>query len=283
MSATPAALSYFGETVSGGTSKLVGRFIPAYLGAAGSASLTPSCGTAFSYQGQPISFASAREPNLIVTGYNRAGAVTRNYDRGSFWRLNTPAVGTYTSITALANRDARLLTQGTASTATNGSNDGDGARSYRWTGQTLTYTPAALPSSDDYPFTAKIQQLFAASALTDADGACYGSGAGCQAYSYDFTDNPGSQVQLGRLRIGNAHGSELQGLRLPLTLESWQDVAGGSFQLQAADTCSTSAVLGAPTLSALQRQSGCRRNPSERHWAEQWSWLASFECAGQWQ
>lgn len=250
LSATPTALSYFGETVSGGTSKLVGRFIPAYLGAAGSASLTPSCGTAFSYQGQPISFASAREPNLIVTGYNRAGAVTRNYDRGSFWRLNTPAVGTYTSITAVANRDARLLSQGTASTATNGSDDGDGARSYRWSGQTLTYTPAALPSSDDYPFAAKIQQSFAASALTDADGACYGGGASCQAYSYDFTDNPGSQVQLGRLRIGNAHGSELQGLSLPLTLESWQNVAAGSFQLQAADTCSTSAVLGTPTLSA---------------------------------
>jgi MSHA biogenesis protein MshQ len=204
---------------------------------------------AFSYQGQPISFAPAREPNLIVTGYNRVGAVTRNYDRGSFWRLSAPAVGAYTSITAVAGRDARLLTQGTASVATNGSDDGDGTRSYRWSGQTLAYTPAALPSSDDYPFAARIQQLFSAAALTDVDGACYGSGASCQDYSYNFSDNPGSLVQLGRLRIGNAHGSELQSLSLPMTLESWQNVAAGSFQLETTDTCSTAAVMGAPALS----------------------------------
>ncbi|MBT9528778.1 MAG: hypothetical protein IV111_01250, partial [Pseudomonas sp.] len=46
IAATPLTGGYLdAETVSGGTSGLVGRFIPAYLGAAGDASLTPSCGS----------------------------------------------------------------------------------------------------------------------------------------------------------------------------------------------------------------------------------------------
>jgi len=53
---------------------------------------------------------------------------------------------------------------------------------------------------------------------------------------------------LGRLRIGNAHGSELQSLSLPVALETWQNIAGGSFQAEGLDTCTTSSVLGTPEL-----------------------------------
>ncbi|MBB1518988.1 DUF6701 domain-containing protein [Aquipseudomonas guryensis] len=247
LSASPAA-SYFGETVSGGTSGLVGRFIPAYLGAAGDASLTSSCGSAFSYQGQPMDFASDHEPTLTITGYNRGGNVTTNYDRGDFWRLSTPAAGSYSSVTGTSGLDARLASQGTASLLVEGAGDGDGARSYRWSDEQLLYTPAVLPSSADYPFMARIQQSFAAAALTDLDGACHGNGTTCQGYAYDFADEPGSEVRLGRLRIGNAHGSELQSLSLPVILESWQNTAGGSFQLEGLDTCTTATALAAPLL-----------------------------------
>lgn len=247
LSATPTA-SYFGETVSGGTSGLVGRFIPAYLGAAGDASLTPSCGSAFSYQGQPMDFADSHEPTLTITAYNRGGNVTTNYDRGDFWRLSTPAVGSYSSVTGIAGLDARLASQGTASLLQEGAGDGNGARSYRWSDEQLRYDPGLLPSSADYPFMAKLQQRFAAAALTDQDGACHGSGAACEGFVYDFADAPGSEVRLGRLRIDNAHGSELQSLGLPMVLESWQSAAGGSFQFEGLDTCTTAAVLGAPLL-----------------------------------
>lgn len=247
LSATPTA-SYFGETVSGGTSGLVGRFIPAYLGAAGDASLTPSCGSAFSYQGQPMDFADSHEPTLTITAYNRGGNVTTNYDRGDFWRLSTPAVGSYSSVTGIAGLDARLASQGTASLLQEGVGDGNGARSYRWSDEQLRYDPGLLPSSADYPFMAKLQQRFAAAALTDQDGACHGSGTACEGFVYDFADAPGSEVRLGRLRIDNAHGSELQSLGLPMVLESWQSAAGGSFQFEGLDTCTTAAVLGAPLL-----------------------------------
>lgn len=250
LSATPVA-TYFGETVGGGSRDLVGRFIPAYLGVVGDASLTPSCGSAFSYQGQPMDFASDREPSLTITAYNRAGVVTTNYDRGAFWKLAAPGVGSYSSITGVAGRDARLASDGTAVLEVAGADDGDGARTYSWTGEQLLYQPALLPGSDDYPFTAKVRQSFSAASLQETDQGqvvCYATGTDCIGYSYDFADDPGSEVRLGRLWIGNAHGSELSGLSLPVRLESWQSTAGGSFQPEGLDTCTTASVLGAPVL-----------------------------------
>ena len=76
-----------------------------------------------------------------------------------------------------------------------------------------------MPLADDYPFIAAIRQGFSAATLTDTDGACFGDGNSCSAYSYDFSDSPGSEVRLGRLRLDNAHGSELQALDLPLRIE----------------------------------------------------------------
>lgn len=261
ITATPPANGYLdNETVSGGTSALVGRFIPAFLSAEGNASLTSSCGSAFSYQGQPMEFANNRQPTLTITAKNRTDGVTTNYDRGDFWKLAAPDVGTYSSITASAARDARLVMQlkQTGVPAVRqvvGAGDGDGSRTYRWTGQQLLYQPANAPSSDDYPFAAQIRQTFTAASLREVDQlqeVCYGTGAGCQSFSYDFTvdaaNNLGSQIRLGRLRLGNAHGPELQGLGLPLVLESWQDVAGGSFQPEGLDNCTTAASLGAAQL-----------------------------------
>jgi MSHA biogenesis protein MshQ len=252
LTATPPLTGYFGETVSASVSGLVGRFAPAYLSASGSASLTPSCGAAFSYQGQPMAFAVGQEPLLTVTGKNRNGGVTSNYDRGSFWRLGTPTRDAYLSVTTKASLDAvgRLSSSAAVTPVQSGADTGDGARSYRWSGETLQYSPAVLPLADDLPFTAAVRQGFSAAALTDADTVCNGVGTGCVAFNYDFANVPGSQVRLGRLRLSNAHGSELQGLALPFNLETWQAVAGASFQAELTDSCTTALVLGAPVLSS---------------------------------
>lgn len=256
ITATPAANGYFGETVSGGTSGLIGRLTPAYLGVQASASLTPSCGSSFSYQGQPMAFAAGLEPNLVVTGFNRNAGITYNYDRGDFWRLAAPVPDAYTSITGKTSLDVsgRLTRSGTGTLGQTGANNGDGAESYRWSGETLQYTPALLPLADDWPFIAAIRQRFGPEALTDADGACFGDGTACTAYSYDFSNTPGSEVRLGRLRLDNAHGSELQELDLPLRIETWQNVAGGSFKAESLDTCTTASVLQAPGLSSYTGQ-----------------------------
>lgn len=279
ITATPPANGYLdNETVSGGTSALVGRFIPAYLSAEGNASLTPSCGSAFSYQGQPMDFANNRQPTLTLTAKSRTDGVTTNYDRGAFWKLAAPEVGTYSSITASAARDARLVMQlkQTGVPAVRqvvGAGDGDGVRTYRWTGEQLLYQPANAPSSDDYPFAAQIRQTFTAASLREVDQlqeVCYGTGAGCQSFSYDFTvdaaNNLGSQIRLGRLRLGNAHGPELQGLGLPLVLESWQDVAGGSFQPEGLDNCTTAASLGAAQLDQFSGNLAAGETTASLNW-----------------
>lgn len=251
LTATPTT-SYLGTTVSGGTSGNIGRFIPKYLSANGSASLTPACGSAFSYQGQQMQFASGLQPQLTLTGRNAQGGVTGNYDRGSFWRMTAPSRDAYISVTGKASLDAagRLVAMGTASAIESGADTGDGARTYSWSGETLSYAPASQPSSDDLPFGAAVRQNFNAAALTDVDGACYLSGqASCQAYSFDFANSPGSEVRLGRLRMANAHGSELQALVLPFWLESWQsNASSGAFRIEPADTCS-GPLLGAPVLA----------------------------------
>lgn len=215
--------------MSASTSGLLGRFIPAYLRAAGTASLTPSCGSVYSYQGQPMAFANGQEPRLTVTGFNRQNSVTGNYDRGVFWRLNEPARDAYVSvITGRTNLNARLSAQGTVTASVLDAVSGDGAKVFGWSGEQLVYNPGLLPISDDFPATATVRQGFSAAALTDQDGACYlGTSTSCAAYSFEFG---GSDVYLGRLRIGNAHGSELQGLTLPVTLESWQNIAGAAFR-----------------------------------------------------
>lgn len=243
ITATPQG-SYFGETVAGGQSNRIGRFTPAYLGASGSASLRPSCGT-FSYQGQPMDFAVAGEPTLAVTGYNRAGGVTRNYDLEPFWRLPEPSAPDYLSQTGRVGIDARLEVDGTASSAVSGDDDGDGVRVYHWGGQQLRYTPAVTATAEDLPFPAEVEMNFSALSLTDQDGVCIAGPAGCQGYSKRFDQAPGSEVRLGRLRIENAHGSELQSLPLPLLVETWRDLAGARFATETEDSCTTPVELGA--------------------------------------
>src|SRR5690606_15409608 len=64
----------------------------------------------------------------------------------------------------------------------------------------------------------------------------------------------GSEIRLGRLKIGNAHGSELQELDLPWVIESWQNTAGATgFQKETLDLCTATSslpnALGVPALS----------------------------------
>jgi MSHA biogenesis protein MshQ len=245
------SITYFGETVDGGVSNLIGRFIPARLGITATASLTPSC-SVYSYQGQPMDFAPGLEPRVTVIGYNSAGSVTKNYDRGPFWRLGSPAREAYHSIVGKVALDERLITRGSPEEVVEGASDGDGSRVYRWSGEQLVYEPGTAPSLDDLPFVAVLDQTLTAASLTDLDGACHSSaGSGCQSYTYEFNQSPGSEVRLGRLSLGNAHGSELQGLDLPVAIETWQPLGAAAGFRPENDQCTVSATVGEPSLQAF--------------------------------
>lgn len=212
-------------------------------------------GDSFPLRIQAVGWLTDGEP-LTAGALCSSHIITHNYDRGAFWRLATPVPNAYTSITGKTSLDisGRLTHSGTANLAQSGADNGDGTERYRWSDETLQYTPALLPLADDYPFIAAIRQGFSAATLTDTDGACFGDGNSCSAYSYDFSDSPGSEVRLGRLRLDNAHGTELQTLDLPLRIETWQNLAGGSFRVEGLDTCTTAAVLQTPALSRYTGQ-----------------------------
>lgn len=248
---TASPPSYFGQPINGGSSAPLGRLPPAWLEAQGSAALQAAC-TAFSYQGQAMGF--AQPPQLEVLARNRQGQVTANYDRPGFWRLALPARASqasglpYLSVVSEAGRNpfasaqpgadlnTRLQVQGSVLSSVDNATLGDGRRTFRWTGESLLYAPAAAPQSEDLPFTASVQMEFAAAALQDSDGVCQGVGGSCSGYTFSFA---GTEVRLGRLQIGNAHGSELQSLSLPLQLQSWQSQAGRNlFLAENADSCS---------------------------------------------
>ncbi|NKQ11420.1 hypothetical protein DQ405_012730 [Pseudomonas sp. SST3] len=187
-----------------------------------------------------------------MTGYNSAGSVTKNYDRGPFWRLGSPAREAYHSIVGKIALDDRLIARGTPHLLVEGADDGDGSRVYRWVGEQLSYEPAAAPSLDDLPFVAAVGQTVTAAGLTDLDGACHSSaGSGCKSYSYEFAQSPGSEVRLGRLSLGNAHGSELQGLELPVTIETWQPLGTAAGFRPENDHCTGPESVREPSLQAF--------------------------------
>lgn len=244
LTATPLPDSYHGQTVNGGTSALIGRFTPAYLGVTSSASLAPACG-AFSYQGQPIGFAGG-QPQIAVTGYNRQGGVTRNYDRGTFWRLAPPQRQSYSLIAAgRPDLAARLQSLGDARSLVvdeDSSVAADGSRAFDWRADSssarladaLQWQLSSPPSDEDLPLVLTaagehVRLRIGAGELADADGICYrgsgGSAAACQDFEHAFG---GTELRLGRLRIDANEGPQDQTLDLPYWLESWLSQDGSS-------------------------------------------------------
>lgn len=204
------------------------RFIPASLEVSGVASLESCDG--FSYQRELVTYSVV--PKLMVTGKNRQGGTTENYDRGDFWRLPSSLSSTWWTLDGMRELTNNLSFPEQDSTLSD-AEDPDGQRAYEWSGDGLSYESSnTTPGADDLPFS--ILQRFSADALTDADGACYMAGTqDCLPYDLPYE---ASEIRLGRLRIGNAHGSELQQLNLPWTIESWQ--APGAFLPEEDDSCS---------------------------------------------
>ena len=256
LTATPPP--YFGHDI-GGSEALVGRFVPAYLGVAlENPVLLPGCeGSGFAYQEQPMSF--SENAQLKVTGMNRQGQPTNNYDQGEFWRFNKSLMHRFFSSTGRSELDRQTLegsvppvdcTPSDTCKAARVDHDtifepfpndvvsGDGSKSYRLIGELRYLRNLDGLHESDLPFAAQLRLFIANEQLKDQDGIFY---------SID-RKNPsdyltpeqaligGVQVYLGRLRIENAHGPEYEPLLLPWVVESWQ--APGVFRVSSGDSCS---------------------------------------------
>lgn len=232
---------YLGVAVPASDSAPIGRFIPRYLKASIEGALNAGCGV-FSYQDQPV--AVTTPPALTITGYGVADGAeyrTENYDFDGFWGFASSPVPSW--LAAGGNLDLTpRLDQGRGMPealtwqsikdlvpSQSGDNDGDGQRTYTWDAGWLRYLRAEQPDADDHPFQMLLR--FTAQELTDRDGVCNGST--CQDSEVVLEQ---SEFRLGRLRIGNGHGSELQDLSLPWVIETWR--ASDIFLPEAGDTCS---------------------------------------------
>ncbi len=233
---------YLGVAVPSSESAAVGRFIPHHLKARVEGALEAACGV-FSYQDQPV--ALSLPPTLTITGYGLSeGAeyVTENYDFDGFWGfVSSPAPSWLAADRSLDLAPRLKHGDGDPGELTwqpiddlvpdqSGKNDGDGQRTYVWDAAWLRYARGTRPDANDHPLQLRLR--FTAAELTDRDGVCHGA-SGCDVLEATLDH---SEFRLGRLRIGNGHGSELQDLSLPWVIETWQP--SNIFLPETGDACS---------------------------------------------
>jgi hypothetical protein len=243
----------------------VGRFVPDHFVV--TASNVPQLKTfnnaacavrSFTYIGQPFGYVTA--PQVLVTAQNAANAATANYT-SNLWKLAT-AAGVQ-NCTTNPNPDTCTLTSGSVKqtytyTATP-------AATPNWdNAQVVIFTPTIVAgtngtgtvtsaSTDLLAFKRSLtgpQTLFTVG-ITLTDSATDSSEAGnCGVANCDITTltpaafNPiafdsGNEFRYGRLKLGNALGSELLNLPIPIQTQYWN---GSAFVINTADNCTALAA-----------------------------------------
>jgi hypothetical protein len=210
----------------------VGRFVPDHFDlGSNSPAFTPGCGS-YTYLGQPFGFGTA--PLWTATARNAFGDVTLNYTAALFklaaggisGQAWSAASGSVAPVGTLPSPVVTDLGGGLASIAFDvGDPTGGGG---------LAFARASLAA----PFSAS---LSLSASVADSEGVAYAGNPYVQS-GIGFTAGNDSQV-FGRLRIGNAYGSELLPLPVPLTAQYW---SGSGFVTQTSDNCT---ALPAPALS----------------------------------
>ncbi|MEN8256684.1 MAG: DUF6701 domain-containing protein [Thermodesulfobacteriota bacterium] len=216
--------SYLGAGKATGRSGHVGRFRPAYFDVTINPSppaFTDSCVTGnFTYLGEPFPYAIT--PNIIITAYNAAtpAAVTANYDCGGFWKFAAPMNLAYTYNDASGSG----LTFTPAGNSVNpigaDTTDCNGVVPLPLT-DTFSYSrpPVASPK---IPFAATVDLAVNNLQLTDSDGTCYNTGAGCQGFNVNGIT--GANLRHGKIQVFNSFGPETQDITTaPFEIQYWDD------------------------------------------------------------
>ncbi len=204
-----------------------GRFIPARLAVSSNdPTFANSCSSSFTYMGQEFDYLI--DPELTVTALNQAGTVTSNYG-GNYWRLSSTLGGRSYASNVVTTANLTLSTYG--SSIWSGTADSDGVGEVTLSGEGLTYTKPALPTS---PFTTNVDLTFSAADLTDSDGVCFDPEADGVCNPYTISSIVGGEQRYGRLVLSNAFGPETLPLVVPVTTEYY---TGSSFVVNTLDNC----------------------------------------------
>jgi len=232
--ATPAASAYFGMTVGGGQSDLIGRIIPAWLEVdASDLSQQPGCPapSAFTYQDQPTRLSGG----LKVLGFGRGNNQTLNY-RGDFWRVGTDQVyGLYRSDSAPARGEDAHVTPEPAIEL-----DPENARlQFK---DDYSYPRKATPSPLDESFELK----WVIWDLHDTDNVYFSNREGAQITWGTETEVvpvsgliKDSQLRLGQLRSENVRVPLGNSGQAPIMLEHW---GGAAWEAATDNGCTTLAT-----------------------------------------
>jgi len=236
---TPTAAGYLGSgAITGTTSGNVGRFIP---NAFSTTKNTPVFATAcaagsFGYVGQPFTYIVA--PMITTTALAVGGATTQNYT-GSLMRLSNSSL-TGRSYIATPSTPSLNLTGLPASSA-------DPAIVDLGTGQsTLTFSAGSgllfnrggviEPFNANIALAINVIDLDGVTAANPSNPVTFGAGDG-------IAFNAGARQYYGRLLLGNALGSELLDLPMPLTTQYYKSVTQG-FVTNTTDSCTTAPPIG---------------------------------------
>lgn len=233
------------RTISSGAFS-IGRFVPNHFDVTANApKFSPACNR-FSYIGQPFGFGTA--PMLTITAKNSAGTVTQNY-AGGLW--NMPGNGstiTGQSWSAASGTVSPIGSLPAPTVASSGAGVG-----------TITFAvgnPASgggLSFSRTTAITPFNASLSLAANIADSDGVSY-AGNPFVLSGIGFDDGNAAtatdaQMRYGRIRLSNAHGSELTTLPVPMTAQYFN---GTAFVAATDDQCSVATVslsdpIAAPT------------------------------------
>ncbi|BBP04005.1 hypothetical protein TPL01_16160 [Sulfuriferula plumbiphila] len=212
----------------------VGRFVPDHFSV--TASNTPAFKTfndsacssrSFTYIGQGFGYATA--PQALITAQNAAGATTQNY-RGALWRP-VPAFA-YSS-------PSGTLDTGLATTPTVVSNnDGTGSENVNST-DLLAYT--RNPATPQAAFNANISLNLSVTDPSEAGVAGNGTINTSAPAQFNGTGSgiafdSGNAFRYGRLKLGNAFGSEALDLPIPIEAQYWN---GTVFVTNDLDSCTS--------------------------------------------
>jgi MSHA biogenesis protein MshQ len=186
----------------------------------------------FTYLGQPFGYVAV--PRATIAARNAAGALTASY-RGALWKLS-PAALTQT-YAPLAPLSPALDVAGIGAPTLVSNGDGTGA--YAASGGDLLVF-VRQPTVPQTEFQAAITLTVAVADATEAAVAGNGSivavpllfDGGGSGIAFDA----GRLMRYGVLRLGNAYGSELIDLAIPLEAQYWN---GYGFVANGADHCTS--------------------------------------------
>ncbi|MCJ7601495.1 MAG: hypothetical protein MUO63_08320, partial [Desulfobulbaceae bacterium] len=223
-----------------GTSATVGRFTPDHFDLAlNTPSFTTGClfgVSTFTYMGQPFTYSTA--PVIIVTAKNLAGNTTQNYT-GNWWKITDASLTGKAYSVASGTLDTSLVPGTDPVIADSGSGVG-----------TLTFSDGGgFAFTKSTPVANFDAEIALAINVIDTDGISYASNPanfGTATAGNGIAFSGGKSMRFGRLRMGNAHGSELLALSVPLVAEYYN---GFAWVTNTDDSCSTLA-LGQFTLTS---------------------------------